>query len=150
MQLIYSDQKIPKKITDASMFLAGPTPRDLSTPSWRPEALKILTELKYTGTVFMPERKVPKEHIDYDAQVEWEDEGLHASKYIVFWIPRDLETLPAFTTNVEFGRFVEDNRTLYGRPPTAPKNRYLDWLYKKYNGRPIYNTLMDLLQKAVK
>jgi len=56
--------------------------------------------------------------------------------------------MPAFTTNVEFGTYVKSGRIVYGRPDDAPNNRYLDWLYKKHNDRPIYNTLKDTLEAA--
>lgn len=131
------------------MFLLGPTPRDLVTPSWRTEALKILKRLKYDGTVLVPERRVRKAHINYDDQVEWEDQAMNSALVNVFWIPRNLETMPAFTTNVEFGRLYKYTNTLYGRPDDAPKNRYLDWLYAKYHPyHPIYNDLTKLLMGA--
>ena len=149
MRIIYSDQKIPKRLGIKSMFLLGPTPRDLVTPSWRIEALEILKKLKYDGTVLVPERRVRKANISYDDQVEWEDEAMNRALYNVFWIPRNLTTMPAFTTNVEFGRLYKYSNTLYGRPADAPKNRYLDWLYAKYHPyHPIYNNLTKLLKKA--
>ncbi len=160
MKIIYSDQSIPKMTSfQRSIFLAGPTPRDLKTPSWRPDALSILEKLKYDGMVFVPEhkerglcgQKYANDEFEqrYLNQVEWEDEGLHHCQWIVFWIPRNLDTMPAFTTNVEFGRFVGQTKTLYGRPDNAPKNRYLDWLYEKYNGAKIHNNLIDLLKEAL-
>lgn len=39
---------------------------------------------------------------------------------------------------------------LYGRPPGAPKTRYLDWLYKKNEeNEQIYTDLKSLLKRAV-
>lgn len=149
MRIVYSDQPIPTEIGLISMFLAGPTPRGDGTPSWRPEALQILSDLKYNGTVFVPEHKTWNGKEDYLDQVEWEDEALDKALFQVFWIPRDLKTMPAFTTNVEFGRFVHFQSCLYGRPDNAPKNRYLDWLYKKYNGQTIHNDLTELLKSAL-
>ena len=149
MKIFYSDSSLNDlDVLSHSIFLAGPTPRSLDTKSWRPDAIKILKDLNYNGQVIYPERSVKMEHVDYDAQVEWEYHGLVNCDVIVFWIPRDLDTMPAFTTNVEFGTYVKSGRIVYGRPDDAPNNRYLDWLYKKHNDRPIYNTLKDTLEAA--
>ena len=154
MKIFYSDSPLDGSLDvwGHSIFLAGPTTRDRRVPSWRPDAIKILRDLNYDGQVIYPEREVKVGHIDYDTQVEWEYHGLVNCDRIVFWIPRDLETMPAFTTNVEFGTYIKSGRIVYGRPDDAPKNRYLDWLYKKhsyYNKLPIYNSLRDTLEAAV-
>jgi hypothetical protein len=153
MKIIYSDMEIPKRIGWKSIFLAGPTPRDSETPSWRPGALEILEKINYNGVVFVPEPQIKNSLRNYDLQADWEDEGLNKSLFIIFWIPRELKTMPAFTTNVEFGRFAHLTSVLYGRPDNAPKTRYLDWYYTKYNprmkqGGKIYNNLEELLNKA--
>lgn len=150
MNVFYSDSALNLNLDVHSIFLAGPTPRSLKVPSWRPEALRILEELNYHGQVIVPERFVKAEHVDYDAQVEWENYGTENCSRLVFWIPRDLKTMPAFTTNVEFGRYVKSGKAMYGRPTESPKNRYLDWLYKKFNHlHPIYNTLPELLKASI-
>lgn len=152
MNVIYSDQDIEKLLALhlPSIFLAGPTPRSRDVQSWRPEAIEFLDRLGYKGQVLVPEHKVKgMEKVDYTDQVEWEHYGLENATKIVFWIPRDLKTMPALTTNVEFGRYVTSGRALYGRPDNAEKCRYLDWLYKKYNHRPIFNTLQSLMVYAL-
>lgn len=79
----------------------------------------------------------------------WEREALTNATIIVFWIPRTLPDMPAFTTNVEFGYWLHTNKVIYGRPDNAEKIKYLDWLYKlDYNEEPI-NNLEELLTKAV-
>jgi hypothetical protein len=85
----------------------------------------------------------------YPNQVEWEFAGLEGSTVVAFWVPRDLETLPGFTTNVEFGRYVGSGRCTYGRPDHAPKTRYLDWLYEKLNGRRPHGTLRETMEAAL-
>lgn len=150
MKVFYSDSPLDLDLKVQSIFLAGPTPRSLSVPSWRPDALEILKSLNYQGQVIVPERFVQQEYVDYDAQVEWENYGTENCSKIVFWIPRDLRVLPAFTTNVEFGRYVTSGKAMYGRPPSSPKNRYLDWLYKKFNQHPIYETLPELLKETIR
>ena len=68
----------------------------------------------------------------------------------MFWIPRSLPDMPAFTTNVEFGYWLHSNKVIYGRPDDAVKIKYLDWLYElDYNEKP-FNNLDDLLEEAVK
>jgi len=147
MKIIYSNMKIPKVLPFDSVFLAGPTPRDPQTPSWRPAAIKYLKRHKYKGVVFYPEWSSRPDKVDYDTQVEWEHDALTSALWIVFWIPRDLVSMPAFTTNVEFGRFAHEKRALYGRPDAAPKNRYLDWWYDKcHPDRIIFNELDQLLE----
>jgi len=148
MKTFYSDFPLDLDLNQKSIFLAGPTPRSLSVKSWRPEALEILEELNYDGQVIVPERKVKQEHIDYITQVEWENYGTENCKILVFWIPRNIETMPAFTTNVEFGRYADSLRTFYGRPDGSPKNRYLDWLYKKFHTNKIHNNLKELLENV--
>lgn len=66
-----------------------------------------------------------------------------------FWMPRHLETLPGFTSNVEFGRYVGSGRVVYGRPEGAPHTRYLDWLYQKLTGNEPGRTLEGTLKTAV-
>jgi hypothetical protein len=149
MKVFYSDEDLDLDLLTKSIFLAGPTPRDKNVPSWRPQALKILDELNYKGQVMVPERRVKQDHIDYIDQVEWENLGTEDCTRLVFWIPRDLVTMPAFTTNVEFGRYVESGKVMYGRPANSPKNRYLDWLYKKFNNKPIYEDLKELLRASI-
>lgn len=138
---------------EKSIFLAGPTPRDDETKGWREEAVQILTDLGYDGTVYVPERAeggyikdITEEK--YKKTAEWELQRLHNSTVIVFWVPRELKKMPAFTTNVEFGFHINYN-VVYGRPDDSEKNRYLDNLYLRECGKMPYNTLYDTLKEAV-
>lgn len=147
MTVIYSDQILPEDLT-SSIFLAGPTPRDKITKSWRPEAIQILTDSGFTGKVFIPEHKDPNVGYDYLTQVEWEQKALENSTAIVFWVPRDLKTMPAMTTNVEFGIYHKQPNVFYGRPNSAPKCGYLDFCYKKERGKDAYETMESTLMAA--
>jgi len=150
LKTVYALQPIPK-----SIFLAGPTPRDEETPTWRPEALAILKSLGFDGTVFVPESEDWKKHDRYEDQVEWEWRALERAGVIAFWVPRDLTPngegsarMPAFTTNVEFGLHASSGKCLLGYPRGAAKMTYLDRLARERN-IPVYGTLDDLLRAAV-
>lgn len=128
MQVVYALQDFPEEWTSA-IFLAGPTPRaEHPVDSWRPEAIKFLEDEGFDGVVIVPEAEGGKWAQNYLDQIEWETKGLNLADVVVFWVPRDLETMPAFTTNVEFGRWVDTLKLVLGHPKEAPKTRYLDAL----------------------
>ncbi len=147
MNVIYSPE--PVILLGPSIFLAGPTPRSRDVQSWRPKALELLEKMNFDGTVLVPEHRNWDYQFDYMNQVEWEWEGLENCSAIVFWVPRELKTMPAFTTNVEFGSYVRSGRAFYGRPDGSPKNSYLDWLYEKVTKRKPHNELGALLTRAI-
>jgi len=152
MRTIFADEP-PYEIDHwphKSIFLAGPTPRVQGVPSWRPEACQILESLGYDGVVMVPERKDWSVKFEYTDQIAWEQICLERAATIVFWVPRQLETMPAFTTNVEFGFWMgrEARKVFYGRPDNAPKNLYLDVLYEHYAQRKPLNNLPDLMREA--
>ena len=152
MRTYYSNEPINDEILlryDHGIFLAGPTPRSREVKSWRPEALNILNNLQYKGIVWVPEYSIKPINFDYMSQVEWEKWGLESCTKIVFWIPRVLPDMPAFTTNVEFGRYIDSGRIIYGRPDNAEKCKYLDWMYMDVIGYEPFNNLNQLLEKAI-
>lgn len=119
MLVVYAKQPFPDRWSTA-LFLAGPTPRDPSVPSWRPEALAYLERRGFDGVVFVPEDASGEHRGDYIDQVEWERDGLRFADRIAFWVPRELTALPAFTTNVEFGRWAASGKAALGFPDGAP------------------------------
>lgn len=144
----YSDEIIIKG--KKSIFLAGPTPRDENTISWRIDVCDRLEKLGFDGVVYNPEYSSWKPKSSYIDQAEWEREALTEATVILFWIPRDLKDMPAFTTNVEFGYWLHSGKVIYGRPDDSVKNKYLDWLYKvDYNKEP-FNDLDELLKESIK
>lgn len=143
----YSDQEVIK--SEKSIFLAGPTPRKKDIISWRKTAVKILRELGFDGVVYVPERENDQEDFDFVSQVEWETDALKAAGVIVFWIPRELPDMPAFTTNVEFGEWYKFNKTIYGRPDYSEKNRYLDKKYFMETKRLPFSDLTKMLKFSV-
>jgi 8-oxo-dGTP pyrophosphatase MutT (NUDIX family) len=69
---------------------------------------------------------------------------------VMMWVPREIKSMPAFTTNVEFGMFVRSGRLVYGRPEGAPKTRYLDKVYQDNPlETPLSTTLDELVAQAI-
>lgn len=148
MQIVYAQEEAPQAYTK-SIFLVGPTPRDKDTESWRPYMLSVLEGLGYDGVVFTPEPRDGKWCGGYDHQVEWESKHLELADIIIAWVPRKSPSMPAFTTNVEFGEWLRSGKLLYGRPAWAEKCRYLDWKYEEHGlGQP-FLTEEDIAQAAL-
>jgi hypothetical protein len=143
MNLIYARENIP-----ASIFLAGPTPRDPSVKSWRPEAIALLRKHLFDGTVFVPEDRSMNPKFNYDDQVEWEWQGLETATAILFWVPRDMADMPALTTNVEFGLYSMRGRCVLGYPSGAPKMKYLHALAQRF-GISIFHDLERTVIEAI-
>jgi len=148
MIINYSNQKVIKG--KKSIFFAGPTPRNKEVKSWRPEAIAKIKQLGFDGVIYIPEYEGLREKEEYIEQALWEREALTEATVIMFWVPRKLPNMPAFTTNVEFGYWLHTGKVLYGRPDNAEKVKYLDWLYKiDYNKEP-FNNLEELLKACIK
>lgn len=135
-----------------SIFLAGPTPRNVDgAPSmigWRDSAIGILAAQYHDTpnftTVFAPELGNGQWLGDYDGQVEWERRALDMATVILFWVPRELQHMPAFTTNVEFGMYMNSGRVVLGYPPHTPQMKYLDWHARRL-GIPVCDSLTETI-----
>lgn len=142
MRIIYVGDE-EEKVAGKSIFLAGSTPDILSRrKSWRGEAIEILSELGFDGVVFVPERlvfftgeKLPEDVFKglYEEQIEWEEEHLKRATCIAFWIPRDLKKMTGFTANIEWGRWENSGKIVFGAPVSAAKIRYIRYYAKKLN-----------------
>lgn len=140
-----------------SIFLMGPTPRSKDVASWRPEAIKLLEEAGFDGVIYVPEYNKDADLAQkeagkdwYEKQIEWEHHNLDYCYVILAWVPREMKTMPALTTNVEFGFYVHNNsRVFYGRPDDAPNNKYLDYCYEKFTERKPANNLKSLVKKCM-
>lgn len=127
MQVVYAQQRLPESCA-ASIFLAGPTPRDAATASWRPDALRVLEGRGFEGVVFVPEPERGRfEDLGYADQVAWEDRALARADCVLFWVPRRLDVMPAMTTNDEWGYLKDSGRVVFGAPDGAAKVRYQRW-----------------------
>lgn len=140
----------PPESWDAAVFLAGPLPRSAEVPAWNRDAVAFLEgQWRERGrlVVFTPELR---EGVltDYTGQADWESRWMHASDVIVFWVPRDMDTMPALTTNIEYGAWVASGKVVFGAPPEAPKNEYLRHLADA-NGVPVSDTLTGTVRAAL-
>jgi 8-oxo-dGTP pyrophosphatase MutT (NUDIX family) len=147
LKTIFAPEPFPDSF-ERSLFLAGPSPRKAGHPNWRAEALTLLEQRGYDGHVFLP---IPRDRgfsWSYLEQVQWEQDALDRSDVVLFWIPRDLKTLPGFTTNVEFGQRYRGRKVVLGFPPDSPKNRYLAFLGDTV-GIPQANTLSATIDLAL-
>lgn len=153
INLIMARETLPS--TGPSVFLAGPTPdKRTPVPSWRPEAARLLAE-QWTGeqplTVLSPESRNGQRAERYEHQVDWETDARASASAILFWIPRDMHTMPGMTTNVEFGLDVTSGRAVLGCPPDCPnpeRNRYLIYVAGRH-GAPVCTTLADTTAAAL-
>lgn len=153
MKTVWAKQPIPTDIP--SIFLAGPTPRSGDVKSWRPEAIQTFRNLGFTGAILAPE---PEGALGeggtgtwchtYMDQVEWEDEALNQATVILFWVPRDLEKMPAFTTNIEWGTWHRSGKVVLGAPEEAPKMKYMRYYADKLS-IPSHFSLEDTCRSAI-
>lgn len=149
IRVVWARELIP---LGPSVFLAGPTPTAGVVPSWRPAAIeKIRAAATSPLTVLIPESRGGVRAESYDDQFRWETAARAQASVVLFWIPRDLATMPGFTTNVEFGHDVTTGRVVLGCPPNCPnpeRNRYLIKLAERY-GAPVCETLDDTVRAAL-
>lgn len=156
INLVMAREEIPD---GPSVFLAGPTPeRGSDVPSWRPLAVNELAA-QWTAltplTVLSPESRHGIRADTYTQAVDWETAARAGAGAIMFWIPRDMVTMPAMTTNVEFGLDASSGRAVLGVPPRCAnpeRNRYLIYVAGRF-GVPVCETLagtvtatLDLVQ----
>lgn len=124
-----SDQEYDKN--KQSIFLAGPSYRSTEPISgWRKEFVDIFRDRIFDGTLFVPE---PLIGIDEVIATEWEDRYMKECDLILFWIPRDMKTLPGLTTNIEFGRWMDSGKCVVGHPYSADNMEYIDYRCKQLN-----------------
>lgn len=147
MHIVYA-KEVPPTSFAKSIFLAGPTPRSEEVRSWRPEALHILETQGYDGVVFVPEAADGKWGHDYTDQVEWEERYLNMADCILFWVPRELNSMPALTTNIEWGVWQNSGKVVFGAPADAAKTRYQHYYAEKLQV-PHFASLEDTVRAAL-
>lgn len=144
--VVYAGEN-PPEAWDAAVFLAGPTPRREDVASWRPAALAEIERQWHGGplVVFVPEPPDGTRFPSYDDQISWEERWLDAADVILFWVPRDMATLPGLTTNIEFGRYESSGRVVLGAPDDAVSVRYLKHHARQHDA-PVTSTLPETIQ----
>ena len=151
MHIIYTCEEPPQTFSK-SIFLAGPTARTTDVKSWRPEALRLLEAADYDGIVYVPEHRdgtLGDEGYDWETIPKWERDMMNMSDRILFYVPRNMTTLPALTTNVEFGLESHLGRMVFGNPKEAVRNRYLSFVAKGYK-IPEFTTLEEAVNETVR
>lgn len=138
---------LDNEIVKNSIFLAGPCPRGNDTWDWRDDAIKILEDLDFKGTVFNPTNPY-FDSIDLEKQTRWEYEAMFKASTIVFWIDRS-ESHPAFTTNIELGTWWDKPGVFIGFPKGSWKNDYIE-ASAKIKELKIYHDLKEMLTDVVK
>lgn len=148
MKTVYYYEERPKHFSK-SIFLAGPSPRSNDVSSWRPKALEILRQRHYDDVVYIPEfRNGVHPPPDYKNAPPWEHEMMDGSDVVLFWIPRDIETMPGFTTNVEFGMLANSGKVILGSPKSAHKMGYLKFMANKFH-IPQFEILEEVIGKTL-
>lgn len=138
-----------------AIFLAGPTPGKGGPRSWRWDAFEAIDRLIWAPgaapfAILTPESRGARAD-RYEDQFRWETEARRRATVIMFWIPRDLKTMPGFTTNVEFGLDVPTGKVVLGCPrdcPNPERNRYLIHVARRFEA-PVCDTLDETARAAV-
>ncbi len=150
MKIQYSQTEI--EIEGKSVFLAGPTPRSEDVLGWRDGAIKAFKELNFNGTILIPELEGGwNQEFAYKTQIEWELEAMEKADIIMFWIPRELETMPAFTTNIEFGYWLakEPSKIILGVPSYAVNCDYIKYL-AKVNDIQVHTNKLETIKAVLR
>jgi nucleoside 2-deoxyribosyltransferase len=148
MEIVYWLEKFPE-LCQRSIFLAGPT-AGKGKPSWRTETIELLRQHGFDGHIFIPEPRGvnwPTED-QHDTIVDWEVDGLNRADCILFWVPRDLKTLPGLTTNIEYGEWFKSGKVVLGSPDDAVKMAYMRYRGSLY-GVPQSNSLEQTVALAI-
>ena len=136
-----------------SIFLAGPTHRDRDSDisrSWRTEAINLFSIARFNGTLYIPEFDHNGKSSDwmYSRQVDWESKALTSATVILFWIPRDKDNLPGFTTNIEFGEWLNSNKIVVGFPKEAYAVKYIEERCSRSKIQ-VFHTLQECVNMAI-
>lgn len=101
------------KIVGNSIFLGGPVPRSNYENDWRNEAIKILDDACFDGTVIVPtnEKYDETNPIELELQMKWEHKMMNACDVLYFNLDKSDE-YPGFTTNYECGEWFNTHNKI--------------------------------------
>lgn len=123
--VVYATEEPPAR-WDASLFLAGPTPRAPNIRTWRQDAVaEIERRWNCPGVlvVFLPEPR-DGEWSYHDTQRTWELYWGDRCDLVLFWIPRG-PGMRSLTTDDEWIRWKDSGRAVLGTPPSTESIRLL-------------------------
>ena len=80
--------------------------------------------------------------------MKFDQEMLERADVVMFWIPRSNDML-GLSTNIEFGYLLNKGNIVYGRPDTAMRCEFLDFLYKEKLGKNYLSTLEDTVKETI-
>lgn len=146
--IIYTGQSYTQPGKNKTIFLAGPTPRDNYTASWRPEAIELLLDFQFDGDIFVPEFAEGAAPLVAEDIYLWEWTMLAEADVIAFWVPRVMSSMPGLTTNIEFGMYMSRSTCVFGAPPTAVSVEYMRWACAQ-NNIPQATTLAATMHLAL-
>ncbi len=159
----FYDDSAPPEDSPPSIFFNGPTSRSqILEYMWRPQAVRYLRELGYTGWIFVPEfRGVAPESGDFtekDYIHEWESARRAHANVNLYWIPRNAHELLGLNTNLELGmsigqelmRIPEERgkRIVVGWPDDALRMGLPAHYLKSVGTTPVHD-LRELCRRAV-
>lgn len=150
MKIIYAQQEL--NIEGKSVFLAGPTPRSEHVQGWREDVVSFFGEREFEGTVMLPEMENGwGTDFEYAEQIEWELEAMERADIILFHIPRKIDGMPGFTTNVEFGYWLakDKNKIRLSIPKRAEKCDYIRYIALKDKVH-VYENWPDMVKDIVR
>lgn len=67
---------------------------------------------------------------------------------LLFWVPRNMTTMPGLNTNIEFGRHESSGRLVLGLPPEAVSVHYLRRAAETH-GAPVRTTLRETTRATI-
>ena len=148
MRVVYTHERISED--GVSCFLAGPTPVREDVKSWRKDAIKFFEKYNFKGTLYVPEFRDKSYYDDKIGlcEIKWDQSALESASAVMFWIPRSRNML-GLSTNVEFGFLISKGNMIYGRPSSAFKCLFLDYLYEEKLNRKPSETLEETVVKVI-
>jgi len=173
MRALYYDDPIVTAPLARSLFLAGPTSAGSRT-AWRIEALAILEQRGFDGSVIIPEFRegsfAALAPVRFGAPVssiasmrstsfnilQWETAGIEHVSVALFWMPfalaaeGDPASLPGFTTRAEVSRELarDASRIVLGMPERALSASHIRYHAHLANVR-VWATLGETIDAAL-
>ncbi len=132
MRVIFYNDPPLKKREPRSIFLAGPTGRNVIRTPWRKEAVELLSQLRPEGMVILPEfldrkfdrahflqgqpdrtmgpfERIPNMRLSSSLILDWETDCIDNCDVLLAWMPFS-DDLPGRTTRSEVSRAIEQVR----------------------------------------